>query len=559
MSRWYRVAIFAVLFLACESAIGDTPILELRGQAREAIRAGAWSEAARLHAEWVRQNPYSGPVWNDYGLALLRLGQYDQARAAYAQALTTGWRPEECYYNLSCTEALAGDTTDALRALARAYACGYVNDALVRTDEDLSSLRDMPCFREIAGWPEPSVRTRHDRWTQDLAFLERRIREVHWRPFENISEASFDSVMTAMLGAIDTATDLQLRLMIQALLVRIGDGHTAMVSDFFRMHHGATDGPPLAFLPIETFWFKDGVRVIAAAGGFASLEGARVMAVAGVRIDDVLNRLDRYVSRDNEWGARWGAMQSLTDPHLLEGLGLGNPADGFAFTVALRNGSDTTLVLPAGGVEFLDRLRADQISRVAPTLFYEEKQNPLWMKPVGAALYVRIDRISNGEGHGSESFADFTDRIFRTAGESKATALIIDLRDNLGGQGHLTRPLLHRLIASDTYNREGGLYVLVGRKTFSAAMAFAAQLELHTHALFVGEPTGSRPNFVGESSIITLPYSQLSMSISSRYHQNGDSNDKRFWIPPDIPVPPDYQSLTEGRDPAIEAVLGNLH
>jgi hypothetical protein len=84
---------------------------------------------------------------------------------------------------------------------------------------------------------------------------------------------------------------------------------------------------------------------------------------------------------------------------------------------------------------------------------------------------------------------------------------------------------------------------------------FAIQVELHTNARFVGEPTGSRPNFVGESSIIGLPYSGLRISISSRYHQNGGSNDKRMWIAPDIPAAPDLPLWNDGRDGALEALL----
>ena len=556
MSRWYRIVVFALMCLACESAVGNTPILEVKKKALEAIRSEDWSEAALQYARWVVINPNDGAVWHDYGLALLRLGQYDDARAAYEKALVTGWRPEGCYYNLACVDALSGQTGAAIDALANAYANGFVDDALVHTDEDLSSLHDSARFREIVGWPDASVTSRRDRWAHDLDFLARRVREVHWRPFANISEALFDSAIAAMRDTIDHATDLQLRLMIQSLLVRIGDGHTGMVSDFFRLHHGTQDGPPLAFLPVETFWFDDGVRIVAAASGFESLDGAMITSVNGVPTDDILQRLNPYVSRDNAWGVRWGLMQAFTDPHLLEGLGLGDAKAGFSFSLATRSGSDTTVVLSVGGPEFLERQRVDQIMRVAPTLFYQEKQKPLWLKAIGNALYVRIDRIANE--HGGENFADFTDRIFRTAEESDAQVLIVDLRDNLGGQGHLTRPLLHRLIASERFNRDGHLFVLAGRKTFSAAMAFAAQLELHTHAMFVGEPTGSRPNFVGESSIITLPYSQLALSISSRYHQNGDSNDKRFWIAPDIPVVPNFDALVQGRDPAIDAILETI-
>jgi C-terminal processing protease CtpA/Prc len=216
------------------------------------------------------------------------------------------------------------------------------------------------------------------------------------------------------------------------------------------------------------------------------------------------------------------------------------------------DGTRHDVQLVPSGLENLHRLRLDEALDLETPLRYEESDQFLWMKMLGHLLYVRIDAIHDEH---NESFAEFTERIFTTAEENEAQALVIDLRNNLGGQGHLTMPLLHRLIASKSYNRPGALYVLIGRKTFSAAMALAAQLELHAHARFVGEPTGSRPNFVGESTIIRLPYSALRISISSRYHQNGYSFDRRFWIAPVIPAKPDFSLVRRGVDPCLEAVM----
>src|SRR6267143_154269 len=52
---------------------------------------------------------------------------------------------------------------------------------------------------------------------------------------------------------------------------------------------------------------------------------------------------------------------------------------------------------------------------------------------------------------------------------------------------------------------KGHLFVITGRLTFSAAMNLASRLEHETHATFVGEPTGSRPNHYGEAVTLTLP------------------------------------------------------
>lgn len=79
-------------------------------------------------------------------------------------------------------------------------------------------------------------------------------------------------------------------------------------------------------------------------------------------------------------------------------------------------------------------------------------------------------------------------------------------------------------------NQRGKLFVIVGRQTFSAAMNGAAEIERHTNAIFVGEPTGSSPNFVGETIGVNLTYSKMRGSISDLYWQSSVAMDYRTWI-----------------------------
>jgi hypothetical protein len=62
----------------------------------------------------------------------------------------------------------------------------------------------------------------------------------------------------------------------------------------------------------------------------------------------------------------------------------------------------------------------------------------------------------------------------------------------------LNQMLIHRLIRSDKINQAGRLFVVVGRYTFSAGMMLAAEIERHTDAVFVGEPTASSANSAGQ-------------------------------------------------------------
>ncbi len=83
----------------------------------------------------------------------------------------------------------------------------------------------------------------------------------------------------------------------------------------------------------------------------------------------------------------------------------------------------------------------------------------------------------------------------------------------------IERPLLHRLIGSTKINRRGCLFVIIGRGTFSAAQNTATAIERETNAIFVGEPSGSRPNFIGETTPFMLPYSKALVNVADLYWQ----------------------------------------
>jgi hypothetical protein len=89
----------------------------------------------------------------------------------------------------------------------------------------------------------------------------------------------------------------------------------------------------------------------------------------------------------------------------------------------------------------------------------------------------------------------------------------------------------------------------------SAAMALAVELERHTRAIFVGEPTGSRPNVFGETNRIALPHSGLVASISSLWWQCSKPIDDRSWIAPELSAPLALEDYVANRDPALEAAL----
>jgi hypothetical protein len=170
----------------------------------------------------------------------------------------------------------------------------------------------------------------------------------------------------------------------------------------------------------------------------------------------------------------------------------------------------------------------------------------------GRTVYVQFAAVLD---QGDDTVAAFCERLFAYVDGKKVDRLILDLRGNDGGNNVLSRPLLDGLACRERINRKGHLFALIGRRTFSAAVCLAVDLERRTNVIFAGVPTGSSPNFIGETSLSRLPWSGLSLSVSTLRWQNSDAADRRVWIPAEIPAISTAEDERENRDPALAAIL----
>jgi hypothetical protein len=165
-------------------------------------------------------------------------------------------------------------------------------------------------------------------------------------------------------------------------------------------------------------------------------------------------------------------------------------------------------------------------------------------------LYVQSNQVVNGP---DESLAAFALRLEAALGEQPPKLLVVDVRHNNGGSAELLPPLVGVLKAFERKQPAARLVVLTGRNTFSAAQIFISQLDRETRAVFAGEMSSSKPNFVGEENGIVLPWSKASGSISNRYHES-IPGDHREGIDPELKVELSSADYFGNRDVLLEAV-----
>jgi len=406
------------------------------------------------------------------------------------------------------------------------------------------------CALEPEGTDSVEIR----RWSEDLDFLAREMPSQHANLFHVIHREQFHDALDDIRNRLPTLERSQVIVELQRLAASIGDGHTNV---------SPWRDPLVGFrtLPIALYRFSGGYYVRAAASGHQALLGARVTHIGSHSIDSAESLVAPLVSRDNLMGLWMYAPLLLTMPEVLHALGLasdpgraelGLDVDGTPQTVTLdavgpfpnlSGDADKSWNARSGWVDLRDRSTAPLwLSRTADTYWFT-------YVPEGRVLYCQLNEIQER----GEKLDAFFARALAAADSAGAERFVLDLRLNGGGNGYNNRPIVRALVRS-RFDEPGRLYVITGRRTFSAADMLINELEKWTNPIFVGEPSASRGNHYGDSRKLVLPNSKVTIRVSSLYWQFWDPRDKRPWIAPAIAAPLTIEAYGSGRDPALEAI-----
>ncbi len=404
-------------------------------------------------------------------------------------------------------------------------------------------------------------------WAEDLRFVRERMPDVHPDLFHAMTRDAFDASIDTLIARTPSMSHHELIVELAAIVAAVGDGHTRLTlpivdgSGFFTGH---SPTPPPAFpamrfryLPVRLAAFADGLFVHEIGREHAGDLGARVEGIGGVPIDEVVTRVSRVVHHDNDHQRRALLPSRLVLPELLHALGIVEDPGHVRLALSSADGDRHTVVLsPVPEGTAAEWVSASSLSGVSPLRDGHPDRN-FWFEVLDEpnVVYGQYDEVYDEE---DETIAAFATRLTGVVESTKAAALVLDLRFNRGGDNSLNRSFLHALIRCRALDPPGRLFVLIGRNTFSAAMMFALDLETHTSAIFVGEPTGARPNHFGDSRKIRLPNTGLTLRVSTLYWQYAGPKDSRESLEPHIPAIETSADGRAGRDAALEAVLALL-
>ena len=393
-------------------------------------------------------------------------------------------------------------------------------------------------------------------WQADLKELVRLVETEHLNYKHSITEEVWKQNVLTLHDQIPNRTDLQIIGGFMSILAKIGDGHTLLYPPFQGEY-------AFKMLPIELYIFSDGVYIRGAEPQYSSVVGSKVLKIGSLKIEEVLSACTPFLSRDNEMQLKWILPIALAFGDIYELIGASKDRNAIDFELETTDGAIIETTFPTGPPT------RDPMSRFVPAhwvdmkgdhtnLYMKDPDNYFWfeyLKNTGT-VYFQLNQISDKE---EQTLSSFSEELFSFINANEVQALIIDIRLNNGGNNFLNQAVIRNLVESKKINQPGKLFTIIGRRTFSAAMNLASDLENKTATIFVGEPTGSKPNFYGEDNHFTLPHSKLSGSISNRFWQGGKTaNDNRQWIAPDLPASVSAKQYINNEDPALDVILAYL-
>ncbi|MDH3216084.1 MAG: S41 family peptidase [Candidatus Krumholzibacteria bacterium] len=384
----------------------------------------------------------------------------------------------------------------------------------------------------------------------EVAEISSNIIEIHPEGQRLARNEAFTKAVADLESAADALGLAEYIMRLHRLFSLVDDGHTAVLSTDLQ------EEPFVLRTPILAQPFADGMYIIQAKDEATPLLGGRVVSVNDTPIDGILEVYVKGAPGDNPaFAMRWSPFL-FAFPGWIYGLGFASgPYDApIAIEVLSQSGETIRAKLrPREGANLgrapIERKRS-LVEEMSAT---EASPNFVRVLRDKNAAYVSLDAMADTD---NKSFADFTTEVRNALADADIRRVVIDLRRNGGGNNMLPEPLRRTLVKS-RFNRPGGIYVLIGPRTFSAAMNLATRLERETDALFVGEPTGGRPNHYGDAKFLTGSATGVHYLVSTLRWADSTPFDKRIWLLPDIPAPPTFADYVAGRDAALDAALSH--
>lgn len=385
-----------------------------------------------------------------------------------------------------------------------------------------------------------------EQWVEDIDALHRELERRHIDLYHNIRRAELVEQLNELKLRVPKLTQPQIMVALMGIIKQVGDGHTQF--NYW--------GAPHHRYPLQFRLFGDEVRVVGADQNNRDLLGMRLYAIDKVNVEALIERFTPILQGvENAYSERNRLASALTVAEVLQGLGITRHLEKAEFVFTGPQGRQHSR-----SIRSLPSLKTDQAitARLEPQLPASFTVSSRSLEEVALHLdkelstaYIRFDRYPT-----QSQMQRFALSLREEFHEQGIRRVVIDLRNNGGGDFFVGLTLAWGLILIDQLEWENGMYVLTGPQTFSAAMSNSVQYRQILNARLVGEPTGANPVGYQDAGTFQLPHSRWTVMYSKRLYrfQKEDSEG----VQPDVFITPDWEQYRQGKDNQLQWVLSTI-
>ena len=392
-------------------------------------------------------------------------------------------------------------------------------------------------------------------WQADLRFLQHTVHKDYPFLFKKTTAEEFDAEVDKLHREIPDLQEHEIFAGLARIVSSFQYGHTTIG---FR-------GSPVKYhrLPVNLYWFNDGIYIEGVHKDYEGALGAKVLKVEGVPIEEALATIRPVTPAENDQFFKAHGLTFLCIPEVLHAQGVtktlkntitltlekdGKVVDQ-AFTAVEAHDFHNDYGFTKPGSEWLasrDNSKTPYYLKDPDKIYYFE------YLPEHKTVYVRHSQIQDDP---EEAIPAFYERVFDFIEKNDVERLVLDVRLNGGGNNYKNKPVVTGIIRTEKINQPGKLFVIIGRRTFSACQNLVNELDNYTNAIFVGEPTAENINFYGDNNRVELPNSKVPVYLSFAWWQDKPQWENGPWLAPQIAADMSFDDYRSNRDPVLDAAL----
>jgi hypothetical protein len=380
-------------------------------------------------------------------------------------------------------------------------------------------------------------------WQDDLEFYQKELQNRHIDVYNKIDKESFENELNQISSTIEKSTDWEIAVGLMRLTRKIGDGHTS-VSLANRETH---------YFPIEVKKISDKWRVVKVSEAYSSILGATLTKIDGKPIQEIENELSevaQFVENKHSKIVRIGEYLPLCE--LLYTLKITKSTEEARFQFTTEAEEKKEVLIQAVPHNELNSQKYKELKIGVPGIKKPDNTDFdfLWFTQVeGTAItYIRFDSYPS-----FEEMMPFVEKLVGFIVQNQSRQVIIDLRNNGGGDLYIGLILANALNMVDGIDWKKGVYVLSGGITFSAGASNVALFRELLNAKIAGTPTGSNPTGYQDMDVFNLPNSNLRITYSKRLFRIQETATQG--VQPDIFIDYTWDSYARGVDNILNELL----